>query len=656
MAADARAEFDPKEIARVAFPTAFRGYDQDAVRRYLSRLANTISRAQQLGVIGPVDPDLAGVPNRESELEIEASELRSRIDELEDMLAGNDGFAGNHLTLADLDEAELIGLLGQETARILEQARSAGADIVHRAEAEADAVREQADLDARATVEEAESILSSARTEAEDIRDGAADEARRSQARNKAETKRSRELAREKADEILAEATVKAEEDLGAARHKANEVVAEAEHLREEMLGDLVHRRSTYLDQLERLSTARDRLAQGLALARSELDTVASDIDLVAPTMSEIDLAEPAREDSLSQATEVAELIAQLHGARGGADLAADVGSAIMADAVIDADAEIEPEHGEPLEVEYLTIDDGEPLVVDLDGGTVSNGSLGETTDVTALLTSPAPSTNGRGPSSNGHSHVEVAAFDDQSLGRATSFGRTSGLRGDLPRQSPFGGPLPASFDARDAAMARSVPGFRRKLKRAVNDDQSLVLDRIRGGRGPVAITELPSAEVQLDAYLEVLHPLLYEMVQAGTESANGHHVPADGVEHLCMQLGRHIVECLRAPTIEAIEAGIEGDRETVLDPIRLAYRDFRNGLLPDLIDDALHEAFALGLFSAIDDGADVLWITDPRLDPDPICEQNSASRPLLKGDAFPSGHSRPLSMPGCRCLAVPAR
>jgi hypothetical protein len=41
-------------------------------------------------------------------------------------------------------------------------------------------------------------------------------------------------------------------------------------------------------------------------------------------------------------------------------------------------------------------------------------------------------------------------------------------------------------------------------------------------------------------------------------------------------------------------------------------------------------------------------------LDPDPICEENSAAPPLPKGTHFPSGHARPLSMPGCRCLALP--
>ena len=81
MASDGRAEFDPSEIARVDFPTAFRGYDQDAVRRYLTRLAAAVSRAQELGLLGTVDPEQDDA--RVMELELEADRLRGRVAELE---------------------------------------------------------------------------------------------------------------------------------------------------------------------------------------------------------------------------------------------------------------------------------------------------------------------------------------------------------------------------------------------------------------------------------------------------------------------------------------------------------------------------------------------------------------------------------------------
>jgi len=202
--------------------------------------------------------------------------------------------------------------------------------------------------------------------------------------------------------------------------------------------------------------------------------------------------------------------------------------------------------------------------------------------------------------------------------------------------------------------MAKATPGFRRRLKRAVNDDQSDVLDRLRSGGKVISIDELPELDEQLTGYIAALTPALRDVVVDGAHVLGSDDAPLPAVDNLCLQLAKHIVDNLRLPSIDVIDGASDADRETILDPIRAIYRDFRNSLLPDLIDDALHEAFALGVFHAIEPPEDVLWMVDPRLDPDPICEDNSASPPLPKGTEFPSGHTRPLSMPGCRCLAVP--
>ena len=712
MAADARAEFDPKEIARAAFPTAFRGYDQDAVRRYLSRLATAISRAQQLGLLKPVDGEHRS-HGREAELELEASELQARVDELEDLLQSQPNLARSvrgPLVDRDLDEAELIELLGHETARILEQARSAGADIVHRAEAEAEAVKEQSELDGRTTLEEADALITSSRTEAEETRAAAAAEATRSQARNKAETKRAREVAKSKADEIVIEAAIKAEDDLTAAGAQADQTVLEAEQLRKELLSDLVRRRRIYEDQLDRMTTARDRLSQALGTARKELEAVSDDIDLAVPSSAELDLINDSDElsgrDDLSEndEAEIDELVAQLRTkspVRAAAAL--DVDSAAFVERLLGSDAEgntdvviagedtgrsidldDEDRLTDTLKIEYLHLDAEEsvdPEGVELANVELSRSSAGEGADMEGSTETLIPDDfdpeiliehsngvpNGSSPvvgRSQGDAALDLdvvlGGIDDLDFGRPPVLGASSGSlhraasRGDLPRHSPFGGTLPTAFEGRDVAMARATPGFRRQLKRAVNDDQSLVLDRLRAGRGVIKVDELPAKDEQLDGYLEALQPILLEMVKQGSQLLNDSDVPVEGVDNLCLQLGRHIVDCLRRPTIEAIESSPDNDREVILDPVRATYRDFRNTLLPDLIDDALHEAFALGLFAAIDSDDQVLWLTDPRLDPDPICEENSAAPPLLKGTTFPSGHARPLSMPGCRCLVMP--
>ena len=89
------------------------------------------------------------------------------------------------------------------------------------------------------------------------------------------------------------------------------------------------------------------------------------------------------------------------------------------------------------------------------------------------------------------------------------------------------------------------------------------------------------------------------------------------------------------------------------LDPIRKIYREFRNTSLSSLLEDALFEVFAIGHYMSLPEGAPTQWLLDPRLEPDPLCEINARTNDLKVGDIYPSGHLRPLSLPGCRCLVV---
>lgn len=828
MASDGRAEFDPSEIARVDFPTAFRGYDQDAVRRYLSRLAAAVGRAQELGLLGTVDPEQDD--EHLIELELEAGSLRQQVEELEGRLAEAQarldavpapGAAGDQ----PLDEAELIKLLGSETARILETARSAGADIAKRAENEAAALRAETESECRSLVKEAEHALAAARTEAENIVAAAEAETAREQSRSKAEAARILEEARIDGERVRDDASAAAESEMGTARQRAAQVVGDAEGLREEILGDLATRRRISREQLVVMNAARDRLAVALAAARSELDDVTSVLQRAAPAQDEIDVREPSA-DALNAAkttdshrAEVADLVALLDRSRssgtpgpvpssssGNGSNGSTGGSGSGSGVLVGSGAPASPSanggttngshvngglsngthptatnstgpaaNGSQANGGYTngngnggfangngqagtapapngSARTGSPLAgapangtpsptggtsggapshgtpsngILLNGssngsanGTAANGTNGTATNGAATNGTASNGTNGNGSRPGAGLPMEYLSVDssasavavedapsgpmklddllilaDSDLGaaqdrlrppssmvadgdvdelRIIGFGGVRGgpsplvgsgsgmmhrsaARGDLPRTTPYGGVLPTAFDGRDIALNRATPGFRRRLKRAVNDDQSEVLEALRAGRGTVTPAELPPLEHQLDVYIDALRPVLFDVVTSGAELLGCLDIPVPAVESLCLQLARHVVECLRTPSVAAIERAATTDREAILDPIRGIYRDFRNGMLPDLIEDALHEAFALGLYHAIDPSDQVLWVTDPRLDPDPICEDNSASRALPKGANFPSGHPRPLSMPGCRCLVIPA-
>ena len=228
----------------------------------------------------------------------------------------------------------------------------------------------------------------------------------------------------------------------------------------------------------------------------------------------------------------------------------------------------------------------------------------------------------------------------------------TEGNRGDLLIDEDYRGRLPSAIAARDTALA-SAAEFHRSIRRALNDDQSEVLDRLRAGRGAIEVSELPRFADQMERYVGPLHEGLAPVALAGAKAGGRREVSSGVLDNLARQLAKYIVDKVRIPVIREVEHATDHDREKLFEPIRSIYRDFRNTGLLDLADDALYEAFAIGLYGAIEAESPVIWLLDPRHDPDPVCEINAGRTGLIKGQKFPSGHVRPLALPNCRCLVV---
>lgn len=141
-------ELNPEEVAGHSFPSARRGLDPDAVRRFLQEVASQIGAAR----------------GREAELRsaLAAAEARAAAPEL--------------------DEATLTAALGVETTKVLRAAHDAAREVVARAEARAAELTATADaiLTERtsAAESEAERITGAARARSEALLDEARGECR----------------------------------------------------------------------------------------------------------------------------------------------------------------------------------------------------------------------------------------------------------------------------------------------------------------------------------------------------------------------------------------------------------------------------------------------------------------------------------------------
>ncbi len=133
-------------------------------------------------------------------------------------------------------------------------------------------------------------------------------------------------------------------------------------------------------------------------------------------------------------------------------------------------------------------------------------------------------------------------------------------------------------FVRRAQQTERLESSLGRKLKRALQDEQNSLLDRLRNAKGtPHAAALLPGPEEHADRFVEAGRPLLRDAAEAGrtvvVKMFPGLPVPdlAVGlVDDLAEELGRSITEPLRQRLEESFERG-EGDPTAIAEALGIA-------------------------------------------------------------------------------------
>jgi DivIVA domain-containing protein len=273
----------PDDIGRKTFTMARKGFDPIEVQGFLLAVATELreARAQALAM------------DRELQAARQEAE-RSR----------------------DLDPSQLTALLGEETARVLDAARSAAdemrakaeasssqllsetiastdelrsttesrsAEMLADAEATSTRVRSEAATEADRMRQEAAELLEQRTTEAQAEVDRIRTEAEAEIERRTAEADAEIEAIRARGVELAAQSEADAAAELERARQEGRDMVAEAQRVRERMLGDLARRRKAFRQQIERLQAGRDRLMSAYDVVRQTLDVATEELVVALP-------------------------------------------------------------------------------------------------------------------------------------------------------------------------------------------------------------------------------------------------------------------------------------------------------------------------------------------------------------------------------------
>jgi hypothetical protein len=216
------------------------------------------------------------------------------------------------------------------------------------------------------------------------------------------------------------------------------------------------------------------------------------------------------------------------------------------------------------------------------------------------------------------------------------------------------GDPADPRLTERNQMLSPVVSTLVRRLKRALQDDQNDILDRVRaeGGWGPEI---LPAADEHERRYVTAAIEHLKDAARSGATFAGGKPDEAPAVDAVAGELAAAIVVPLRR-RLDGAGASVDaGDDSALIEHVGAAFRDWKGARVERLAGDEALAAFSQAFLAAAPQTSSLQWIVDDGGARCPDCDDNALAGPIRRGEAFPTGHSCPPAHAGCRCLLTPA-
>ncbi len=217
------------------------------------------------------------------------------------------------------------------------------------------------------------------------------------------------------------------------------------------------------------------------------------------------------------------------------------------------------------------------------------------------------------------------------------------------------------AFDQRDADLTPLIVASAKKLKRILADEQNEVLDALRS-REPVRALDdlLPERPEHLGRYRDAIVDDLLSAASAGASLVTSGRVArvkkADAAK--ATLAGTEVLdEWLIVPLRERLERCVidgDGDNSEITKRVRSVYREWKTQHIDEQLDDVVRAAHGRGVFSAIEQGTSVEWVSDPAHEVCADCDDNTLGGAVAAGDAFPTGQLFPPAHLGCRCILLP--
>lgn len=593
----------PDEVIRRTFGTVRRGFDPAEVRTFLEEVAREISASLE----------------REKALRAELAEAEER--------------AAHPV----LDEETLTSSLGAETVKVLNAAREAAGEVLKKAEDEAAELMDRAERresqarsDAeRALAEQASTLL-----------------AEREEARRHAEqeVKDQRESARRESEELIERTRI-----------ECRSMVQQAQELRTKVLTDLSTRRRVLHLQIEQLRAGRERLSEAIQEVRLSVDHIA---------------------DDLLRAEDEARLAAEMAGRHAAERPDSDIDDLELEASALDskpteAPVEKKSTDAKPVAEQQESEPKTEvvPQVEVSESGpqaSVSAPQAGIEDEVTSDdLSEDSLSTPVTGEEREQQVENLFARLRASGLSDPRAAANVSDVEGSSEDHSSNGSAPVSETEESTPAEERSedlvrkdellrpvIAGLSRRVKRALQDDQNDILDRLRS-LGGWKDGVLPDLDEHTARYVKASGEMLREASRAGVTFVGVSIDQAKSTDEIAQKFAEELVGPLRRRLEQDCPSVDPTDEAALVEHVGAAFREWRGDRTERLAGDHATAAFSVSAVAEMPKDATLRWIVDDEGAPCADCEDNALADDVKPGDEFPTGHAHPPVHSGCRCLLV---
>ncbi|HVB02070.1 MAG TPA: DivIVA domain-containing protein [Acidimicrobiales bacterium] len=210
----------------------------------------------------------------------------------------------------------------------------------------------------------------------------------------------------------------------------------------------------------------------------------------------------------------------------------------------------------------------------------------------------------------------------------------------------------------RDRELEPAHLELSRSLKRVLREEQNLLLDALRNRKKNEAFASLLPGSAARERLTASATPGVSAAFDAGygflgksSSKTKSDVALKESVQTVCGRVADEVLDALNSRLAPRFEKGSDEEGE-ISEIVGSAFREWKAARVEALSLDYAVDAFGAGEIAyARSKNMSLVWNLDGSGNGCPDCDDNGVAGKVIAGESFPTGHLHPPVHPGCRCF-----